>query len=99
MLLNPIFLDRLLVSCAETRQTGAANTSAAIKTRFIMRKSGPPLQHHYKSGRSVTADRGWIRRLNDPIPATRRQAHHAEGCNFAWLAQEIPQSEHLTKEV
>jgi alkaline phosphatase len=44
-----------LASCAETKQAGVAKTTAAIKTRFIMRQIRAPLvQHHYKSGRSVT---------------------------------------------
>jgi hypothetical protein len=30
-----------------------------------------PLQHHDESGRSVTADRGWNRRFEDPIPLPR----------------------------
>jgi hypothetical protein len=29
------------------------------------------LQHHDESGRSVTADRGWKRRFEDPIPLPR----------------------------
>ena len=44
-----------LASCAETKQAGVAKTTAAIKTRFIMRQIRAPLvQHYYKSGRSVT---------------------------------------------
>jgi hypothetical protein len=30
-----------------------------------------PLQHHYKSGRSMTAERGWKRLFDDPIPLPR----------------------------
>jgi hypothetical protein len=63
-----------LVSCAETGQTGAANTSAAIKTRFIMRKIRAPLY-------SITTNQA------------------AAWRTIAWLAKEIPQSEHLMKEV
>jgi hypothetical protein len=30
-----------------------------------------PLQHHYKSGRSMTAERGWQRPFDDPITLPR----------------------------
>src|SRR5450631_572888 len=68
----PIMSTETLVSCAETRQTGAAKTSAAIKTRFIMRQIRVPLYSvTNKSGRSVTADRGWKRPFDEPIPLSR----------------------------
>jgi hypothetical protein len=58
-----------LVPCAETRQTGAAEIKAAIKTRFIM---GTLLYDvNNQSGLSLTADRGWKRFFDDPIPLPR----------------------------
>jgi hypothetical protein len=82
-----------LVSCAETRQTGAAKTSAAIKTRFIMRQIRAPLYSvTNKSGHSVTADRGWKRRFEDPIPLPRgRQIATPE--DAAKYIQKLPQAE------
>ena len=38
MLPIPIMSTETLASCAETKQAGATKTSAAIKTRFIMRQ-------------------------------------------------------------
>jgi hypothetical protein len=63
----PIMSTETLASCAETKQGGVAKTNAAIKTRFICAKSGRPFYSDtYKSGRSVTADRGRKRPLDDP---------------------------------
>jgi hypothetical protein len=87
-----------LVSCAETRQTGATKTSAAIKTRFIMRQIRVPLYSvTNKSGRSVTADRGWQRPFEDPIPLPRgRQlVTLRDAGNYI---TKLPKAEHETAE-
>src|SRR5260370_34564424 len=68
----PIISTETLVSCAETRQTGAAKTSAAIITRLIMRQVRVPLY-------SITTNQteacrliaGWKRPFDHPIPLPR----------------------------
>ena len=47
----------------------------------------------------MTADRGWKRRFNDPIPLPCGGKLVTLKDAIAWLAKEIPQSEHLMKEV
>jgi hypothetical protein len=98
MLPIPIMSTETLASCAETRQAGAAKTSAAIKTRFIMRQiRAAPLQHHYKSGRSVTADRGWKRPFDEPIapPRGRELVSLEDAGNYI---TKLPKAEHEAPE-
>jgi len=55
------------------------------------------LQHHDESGRSVTADRGWKRRFEDPIPLPRgRYLVTLE--NAGNYITKLPKVEHETQE-
>jgi len=49
----PIMSTETLASCAETRQAGAAQTSTAIKTRFIMRQIRAVATNQAAAGRTV----------------------------------------------
>ena len=49
----PIMSTETLASCAETRHAGAAKTSTAIKTRFIMRQIRAVATNQAAAGRTV----------------------------------------------
>src|SRR6266436_3623559 len=51
------------------------------------------LQHHDESGRSVTADRGWKRRFEDPIPLPRGR-YLVTGSYIT----KLPKAEHQARE-
>jgi hypothetical protein len=79
----PIMSTETLASCAKTRQAGAATTSAAKKTRFIMRQIRAPLTRSPKIRCLVSPPIGllpWpLRTRAMPLPRDARNCRGSIG--------------------
>src|SRR5712672_4346307 len=79
-----------LASCAETRQTGAATTSAANKARFIMRQFRAPLTRSPKIRCLVGPPIGLLHRAVPlPIDAGTEAAHRFDQCVVSTASRRI----------